>query len=62
VDKIFEAMKSAGGTCQTILFSATLPPWVKKVTQKYMKSNKLTVDLVENEVSRHTSRKSFCKV
>lgn len=35
---------------QVILFSATIPPWVKDVAKKYM-SNPLTVDLVEGAVS-----------
>jgi ATP-dependent RNA helicase DDX21 len=34
---------------QTLLFSATLPDWIHKAVQKYMKKDKVTVDLIGNE-------------
>ncbi|KAL8534304.1 hypothetical protein ACS0TY_010352 [Phlomoides rotata] len=34
---------------QTLLFSATLPPWVKQISAKFLKPEKITVDLVGNE-------------
>ncbi|PSR93392.1 DEAD-box ATP-dependent RNA helicase [Actinidia chinensis var. chinensis] len=34
---------------QTLLFSATLPDWVKNIAARFLKSNKKTVDLVGNE-------------
>ncbi|XP_054781364.1 DEAD-box ATP-dependent RNA helicase 7-like [Prosopis cineraria] len=34
---------------QTLLFSATLPDWVKSISMKFLKSNKKTADLVGNE-------------
>ncbi|XP_016497180.2 LOW QUALITY PROTEIN: DEAD-box ATP-dependent RNA helicase 7 [Nicotiana tabacum] len=34
---------------QTILFSATLPDWVKHIASKFLKPDKKTVDLVGNE-------------
>ncbi|KAL6531265.1 DEAD-box ATP-dependent RNA helicase 7 [Orobanche hederae] len=34
---------------QTLLFSATLPPWVKQISSKFLKPGKKTVDLVGNE-------------
>ncbi|KAG1354621.1 putative DEAD-box ATP-dependent RNA helicase 7 [Cocos nucifera] len=34
---------------QTLLFSATLPDWVKKISARFLKPNKQTVDLVANE-------------
>ncbi|KAL6581434.1 DEAD-box ATP-dependent RNA helicase 7 [Orobanche minor] len=34
---------------QTLLFSATLPPWVKQISSKFLKPDKKTVDLVGNE-------------
>lgn len=33
---------------QVILFSATVPPWVKKTTQDFMRSNRVVVDLVKH--------------
>ncbi|KAI3411271.1 RNA helicase [Psidium guajava] len=34
---------------QTLLFSATLPDWVKGISSRFLKQNKRTVDLVGNE-------------
>ncbi|XP_022928900.1 DEAD-box ATP-dependent RNA helicase 7-like [Cucurbita moschata] len=34
---------------QTLLFSATLPSWVKDIASRFLKANKKTVDLVGNE-------------
>ncbi|XP_042060450.1 DEAD-box ATP-dependent RNA helicase 7-like [Salvia splendens] len=34
---------------QTLLFSATLPSWVKQISSKFLKPDKKTVDLVGNE-------------
>ncbi|KAK4749693.1 hypothetical protein SAY87_027142 [Trapa incisa] len=34
---------------QTLLFSATLPSWVKDISKRFLKPNKKTVDLVGNE-------------
>ncbi|KAH8486395.1 hypothetical protein H0E87_025417 [Populus deltoides] len=34
---------------QTLLFSATLPDWVKQISSKFLKPTKKTIDLVGNE-------------
>ncbi|KAL0718327.1 hypothetical protein Bca4012_067649 [Brassica carinata] len=34
---------------QTLLFSATLPPWVKDIAAKFLKPEKKTIDLVGND-------------
>nr|KYP61819.1 DEAD-box ATP-dependent RNA helicase 7 [Cajanus cajan] len=34
---------------QTLLFSATLPAWVKQISAKFLKPEKITADLVGNE-------------
>ncbi|ONK56268.1 uncharacterized protein A4U43_C10F5850 [Asparagus officinalis] len=34
---------------QTLLFSATLPDWVKKISARFLKADKKTIDLVGNE-------------
>ncbi|XP_004506292.1 DEAD-box ATP-dependent RNA helicase 7-like [Cicer arietinum] len=34
---------------QTLLFSATLPSWVKQISSKFLKADKQTADLVGNE-------------
>ncbi|KAG5533729.1 hypothetical protein RHGRI_027796 [Rhododendron griersonianum] len=37
------------GKVQTLLFSATLPDWVKQIATRFLKPHKKTVDLVGNE-------------
>lgn len=34
---------------QTLLFSATLPVWVKQISNKFLKSDRITVDLVSDQ-------------
>lgn len=52
---------------QTLLFSATMPDWVKKISTKFLKADKKTVDLVGNEklknnaTVRHLGRESGVK-
>jgi ATP-dependent RNA helicase DDX21 len=36
-------------TVQTLLFSATLPPWVKDITRRFLKADHKVIDLVGNE-------------
>lgn len=48
VEKILTAGVDADKV-QTLLFSATLPKWVKDITRRFLKSNHLTVDLVGTE-------------
>ncbi len=51
IQKVCDAMGQGGaGNRQVLLFSATLPPWVQKVAQQYMRKDKLVqVDLVQGE-------------
>ena len=46
-----EKILNAGGAAsvQTLLFSATLPPWVKDIQKRFLKPNFQLVDLVGNE-------------
>ncbi|PRP86148.1 DEAD/DEAH box RNA helicase [Planoprotostelium fungivorum] len=37
---------------QTLLFSATLPPWVKAITDQQMKKDKTTIDLVQTQKTK----------
>lgn len=44
-----EMILNAGGksdNIQTLLFSATLPPWVKDITRRFLKATHKIVDLV----------------
>lgn len=46
-----ELILTAGGSTevQTLLFSATLPSWVKDITRRFLRSDHRTIDLVGNE-------------
>ena len=37
---------------QTLLFSATLPAWIQEAVKKYMRSNKMTLDLIGRDKCR----------
>jgi hypothetical protein len=46
VEKILTWEGVDAATVQTLLFSATLPPWVKDVTRRFFRAGAVTVDLV----------------
>ncbi|KAJ3386767.1 Nucleolar RNA helicase 2 [Lobulomyces angularis] len=49
---VIEQKKKIGAeaqTHQTLLFSATVPEWVKECIGKYMKAERVTIDLIGNE-------------
>ncbi|KAL3696316.1 hypothetical protein R1sor_010392 [Riccia sorocarpa] len=48
VETILGAVEDAT-TVQTLLFSATMPDWVKQIASRFLKPNKATVDLVGDE-------------
>ena len=48
VDDVELILKSSGDV-QTLLFSATLPPWVKDIAKRFLKSDYATVDLVGDQ-------------
>ena len=48
VDDVELILKSSGDV-QTFLFSATLPPWVKDIAKRFLKSDYATVDLVGDQ-------------
>jgi len=48
VDDVELILKSSGDV-QTLLFSATLPSWVKDIAKRFLKSDYATVDLVGDE-------------
>lgn len=37
---------------QTLLFSATVPPWVRNTSKKYMSKNMKVIDLVGTDINR----------
>ena len=47
-----EMILNAGGSfenMQTLLFSATLPPWVKDITRRFLRKEQRLVDLVGSQ-------------
>ena len=48
VERILGANKDKDSV-QTLLFSATLPSWVKDITRRFLKPSFKTIDLVGNE-------------
>lgn len=54
IEKMLETAPSRDNR-QMLLFSATLPKWIKDVSAKYQKTNKKTVDLVGQEKRQASS-------
>lgn len=48
VEKILNANPDKSAV-QTLLFSATLPPWVKDITRRFLKTDHKIIDLVGND-------------
>jgi ATP-dependent RNA helicase DDX21 len=49
IEKIFGlVMEQTSKKPQTLLFSATIPPWVKAISEKYQEKNCTVVDLIGN--------------
>jgi ATP-dependent RNA helicase DDX21 len=48
-------------TVQTLLFSATLPPWVKDITRRFLKADHKVIDLVGNERMKVRAGSSPCR-
>ena len=49
IEKIFNTIKDYSEyETQILLFSATLPRWVHEITRKYIKEDRILVDLVKN--------------
>lgn len=48
MEKVLQQIKKESSSHQVLLFSATLPQWVHKVTEKYLRKgdDRITVDLV----------------
>lgn len=62
VEKILTAGVDAA-SIQTLLFSATLPHWVKDITKRFLKPGFVTVDLVGTDkmkVRGHRSWRVHC--
>lgn len=50
MEKVIEGMPA--GQVQTLLYSATIPPWVNQVARKYLRPGYVIVDLVKNDTGK----------
>lgn len=50
MEKVIEAMPA--DKVQTLLYSATIPPWVNQVARKYLRPGYVIVDLVKNDAGK----------
>lgn len=48
VEKILTAVEDKENI-QTLLFSATLPPWVRQITKRFLKPSHKIVDLIGDD-------------
>ena len=56
VDDVELILKSGGSSenMQTLLFSATLPPWVKDISKKFLRKEQKLIDLVGTQKMKVT--------
>jgi ATP-dependent RNA helicase DDX21 len=64
MEKILELVKQqskSNSTYQTLLFSATMPDWIKQAVQKYMKPDKIVLDLIGKDKQKTSATvKHYC--
>jgi len=49
VDELLGTLYESGNQPQTVLFSATMPKWVQETARKYLKDDKITINLIQND-------------
>eukprot|EP00123_Amoebidium_parasiticum_P005977 comp17042_c0_seq1/m.15755 comp17042_c0_seq1/g.15755 ORF comp17042_c0_seq1/g.15755 comp17042_c0_seq1/m.15755 type:complete len:692 (-) comp17042_c0_seq1:560-2635(-) len=49
LETILGAIKGGTGSPQLCLFSATLPAWIRSATRRYLKTDRVTVDLIGDD-------------
>lgn len=54
------SIEDEGHKPQTLLFSATLPPWVYRTAQKYMKKDVKKVDLIGQQQIKTSTTVQVC--
>ena len=55
-----ETILKVSGDIQTLLFSATLPPWVKDIAKPFLKKDYATIDLVATRNKRRAAKCNIC--
>ena len=48
IETIFQQVRKSVGKTQNLMFSATIPPWVAKITESYLK-NKAVINMIKDE-------------
>ena len=51
IESIFDAVKRSAGKTQNLMFSATIPPWVAKLTERYLK-NMIQINMIKDQDAR----------
>ena len=62
IDDMEEIMKSIPEERQTLLFSATMPPQIKKLSKKYLKDDAKHVAIAKKEMTGSTIKQNFFEV
>ena len=62
IDDMEEIMKSIPEERQTLLFSATMPPQIKKLTKKYLKDDAQHIAIARKEMTGSTITQNFFEV
>jgi ATP-dependent RNA helicase DDX21 len=60
--ELVKTQKQEGGAPdhQTLLFSATMPDWIKEAVRKYMKPDKITLDLIGTDKQKTSATVKHC--
>ena len=62
IDDMEEIMKSIPDERQTLLFSATMPPQIKKLAKKYLKEDAKHIVIARKEMTGSTIKQNFFEV
>ncbi len=62
IDDMEEIMKSIPEERQTLLFSATMPPQIKKLSKKYLKADAQHIVIARKEMTGSTIKQNFFEV
>ena len=62
IDDMEEIMKSIPEERQTMLFSATMPPQIKKLSKKYLKEDAKHVAIARKELTGSTITQNYFEV
>ena len=55
IDEILSEIYSSDNKPQTLMFSATIPPWLKRTSNKYLSESMKTFDLIGKDVNKSST-------